>query len=60
MESLQSVVAEYIAERGLDADEDLYAVVCEALDKPGRVRDYFQRQLDGLDYEAITKQMRSN
>lgn len=52
---LQAVVTQYLAERGVGSDEDIYAVVCEALDKQGPVRDYFQRQIDdGIDWLLLS------
>lgn len=61
---LTDVVVEYIASdcSDLDADSDLYGIVTEALDSDdsNRIKDYFQRFIDNLNWKAIQKRIETN
>lgn len=60
---LTDVVVEYIVSdcSDLDADSDLYGTVSDALatDDSNRVKDYFQRFIDNLDWDTIQKRVES-
>lgn len=64
-QELHSAVIEQLKASSIDAADfdqsnvDIYAVVCSLIDQPGQVRDYFQRQIDSLDFDAIETALRA-
>lgn len=61
---LTDVVVEYLTSdcSDLDSDSDLYGVVSEALDSDdsNRIKDYFQRFIDNLNWNSIQKKVETN
>lgn len=61
---LTDVVVEYIASdcSDADADSDLYGLVTEALDTDdsNRIKDYFQRFIDNLDWKTIKARLNAD
>ncbi|MBY0418900.1 MAG: hypothetical protein K2W88_12675 [Pararheinheimera sp.] len=61
---LTDVVVEYLTSdcSDLDSDSDLYGVVSEALDSDdsNRIKDYFQRFIDNLNWNSIQKKVEAN